>query len=140
MKKRERTAYGERIFTARKHAKLTQIELAKAVGMAQSTLGELEYVGNGSTYTAQIAKACGVRPDWLARGEGAMIDSGALSRDVADLAAQINALPQRQQEWVLGVLRQTIDAAQQTIGVNGQAAGSPEGVSETTSPKRRRAG
>lgn len=72
--KRERTPFGERLHKARKHAKLTQAQLAKAAGVAQSTLAELEYDGDASMAAVRIANACGVRPLWLTDGEGEMVD------------------------------------------------------------------
>jgi len=58
---------------ARKHAKLTQEVAAKRAGMAQSTLGELEMEGQGSTFTAQLAEIYSVNPNWLATGRGEML-------------------------------------------------------------------
>ena len=76
MTKREkvRTNFGERLFKARKHAGLTQVELAKLAGIAQSTMTEAETTANGSTKVMQLAKATGVNPDWLATGKGEMLD------------------------------------------------------------------
>ncbi|MEH3087416.1 MAG: LexA family transcriptional regulator [Xylophilus ampelinus] len=69
----ERSAFGHRLLQARKHARLTQVQLARAVGMAQGTLAEAEKTASGSSYTAQLAAATGVRPAWLASGEGDML-------------------------------------------------------------------
>lgn len=74
MKNDERTPFGERLWKARKYARLSQTALAKAVGMSQGTLGEAEWTGQGTSYTAQIAKVCGVNPDWLATGDGEMLN------------------------------------------------------------------
>lgn len=71
--KKDRTEFGSRLLKARKHAALTQTALANAVKMPQSTYGEAEMSGLGSTYTAQIAKKCGVDSVWLATGDGEMI-------------------------------------------------------------------
>jgi phage repressor protein C with HTH and peptisase S24 domain len=65
-----RTPFGERLYAARTAAQLSQPELAKAVGMAQSTLAEAERSGQGSSKTAQLAAALGVRAEWLAEGTG----------------------------------------------------------------------
>jgi transcriptional regulator with XRE-family HTH domain len=70
MKEKARSEYGSRLYAARKRAGLTQVALAKAAGMSQSTLQEAETTGLKSTYTAQLAAACGVSPQWLATGEG----------------------------------------------------------------------
>lgn len=64
--------YGTRLRTARKHAGLTQAELSKATGIAQSTISTAERVGNSSGDTPVYAKACGVDAHWLATGQGAM--------------------------------------------------------------------
>ena len=71
---RERTAFGERLFQARTHAKLTQKALAGLVGMSQSALGEAEITGNSTTCTAKIAEVCKVRAVWLEQGEGDMLE------------------------------------------------------------------
>jgi phage repressor protein C with HTH and peptisase S24 domain len=76
-RERERTDFGERLYRARTQAKLTQIELAGKVGMAQATLGEAEYTAQGSSYTAQLAQATGVRAEWLASGSGPMRENEA---------------------------------------------------------------
>lgn len=67
------TDFGKRLKTARKHAGFTQVQLAQAVGLGQSTLAGLEKEGFGSSHVATIAAACGVSPIWLATGEGPML-------------------------------------------------------------------
>lgn len=79
MKQKARTEYGARLFAARKHADMTQTALAKAAGMSQSAYQEAETTGLSSTYTAQLAEACGVSPQWLATGEGSMLAGAAES-------------------------------------------------------------
>jgi DNA-binding XRE family transcriptional regulator len=69
----------ERVRQAREHARLTQDQLAKHVGMRQQSYGDLE---SGKTLSSrkltQIAIRCGVDPVWLATGEGEMIQSQAM--------------------------------------------------------------
>jgi phage repressor protein C with HTH and peptisase S24 domain len=69
----DRSAFGRRLLQARKHARLTQVQLAKAVGMSQGTLAEAEKTASGSSFTAQLAAATGVHPEWLASGCGDML-------------------------------------------------------------------
>lgn len=71
--------YKDRVKAARKHARLTQVELAKAVGIDQASISDLERGRSGrSSYNASIAKACGVSALWLEKGTGDMIDSPAI--------------------------------------------------------------
>lgn len=67
--------YKDRIKTARKHAKLTQVELAKLVGIDQTSISDLERgKSQSSSYNARIATACGVSSLWLEHGVGEMVD------------------------------------------------------------------
>jgi len=69
--------YGERLKTARLHAKLTQAELAqKAKIGTQENVSKLERKeAEGSEFTVHYAIACGVRPEWLALEAGEMVTS-----------------------------------------------------------------
>lgn len=66
------TEYGKRLKAARKHAKLTQIQLSEKTGIPQSTISTAENFGHGSADTTTYATACGVNSHWLATGEGEM--------------------------------------------------------------------
>lgn len=70
------TEYGARLRTARKYAKLTQIQASKASGIPQSTISTAEREGYGSADTPVYAKTYGVDAHWLATGEGQMLPSG----------------------------------------------------------------
>jgi SOS-response transcriptional repressor LexA len=62
---------GERIKAARKEAKLTQAALAKAAGLNQATISQLESdVMSSSTALPAIAKALNVNSYWLLTGLG----------------------------------------------------------------------
>lgn len=66
----------DRIKAARKHAGLTQSQLAERVGIAQTAISQLESGKTlRSSYLLQIAEACGVSVMWLASGIGGMIMS-----------------------------------------------------------------
>jgi SOS-response transcriptional repressor LexA len=69
------TDFGKRLKAARAHAQLSQEQLAKRIGMAQSTLAAAESTGHGSRKTPQLAAACGVNAHWLATGEGGMLST-----------------------------------------------------------------
>lgn len=66
--------YKDRIKRARKHAGLVQQQLASLTGITQASISELETgKSQASSYSASIAKACGVDPLWLETGRGEMI-------------------------------------------------------------------
>lgn len=79
--------FGDRVRKARKHAKLSQEQLAGDIGIKQGSLSELERVGNSSTFTVQIAQRCGVRADWLATGDGLMLSTSLPQMGDADTTA-----------------------------------------------------
>lgn len=69
--------YKDRIKAARKHAKLTQVELARLVGIDQTSISDLERgKSQSSSYNARIAAACGVSSLWLENGAGEMMEDG----------------------------------------------------------------
>lgn len=65
--------YAIRLERAIKHSRKTQAEIAELAGTTQQVVsGILTRGSKRSTYTAQLAKACGVSAEWLATGEGSM--------------------------------------------------------------------
>lgn len=91
-----RSAFGVRLAKARKYAKLTQINAAKLVKMAQGTLAELELEGQGSSYTAQLAETYGVNPNWLATGKGDMLAKDGLLPAQPKNELSKHAVPQQE--------------------------------------------
>lgn len=72
---------GERIQQARKHAGLTQKELADKVGISQTAIHKLECGRSKlSRKTVAIALTCGVDPIWLDIGRGDMALPGSASQ------------------------------------------------------------
>lgn len=65
--------YKDRLRAARRHAKLTQEQLAEKTGIKQASISDLERGKSGSSlHNATIAAICGVDPLWLEKGKGAM--------------------------------------------------------------------
>lgn len=62
--------FSERLEQAMNEAGLTQGKLAKMVSMAQSSINKLLNGAKGSRNVVEIANVLGVRPEWLAYGEG----------------------------------------------------------------------
>lgn len=75
--------YKERIKAARRHAGLTQAQLAKLVGIDQASVSDLERGrSQRSSYNASIAKACGVSAIWIESGSGPMVSETAEQSNV----------------------------------------------------------
>lgn len=93
---------------ARTHAKLTQPDLARKAGIAQSTIVKLESESQGSTAAVRLAMACGVRPEWLAEGVGEMVDREAWPFSVVT-RAEILALDKPDLDMVEGAMLATLE-------------------------------
>ncbi|MEO5334530.1 MAG: XRE family transcriptional regulator [Magnetococcus sp. YQC-5] len=76
--------FNERLKASRKHARLTQKELADRVGLSETAIHKLESGKNKiSRYTVSIALTCGVDPIWLETGRGEMALGGITPEEVA---------------------------------------------------------
>lgn len=63
----------ERLKKARAHAEFTQPQLEDRSGVSQRTISKIELGKQAkSTQIVQLARACGVRPEWLGAGDGPM--------------------------------------------------------------------
>ncbi len=63
----------DRLKQARKHAGLTQVELAERAGIKQASVSEIERgLTRTSGYLVKFATICRVNPIWLSEGVGAM--------------------------------------------------------------------
>lgn len=70
--------FSERLHEAMLNAGYTQGKLAKAVGMAQSSVNKLLNGASSSRKTVDIAHVLGVRPEWLSSGSGPMKEQETL--------------------------------------------------------------
>lgn len=72
----------DRIKAARKHADLTQRELAQRVGVSQPVISQLEKGENlQSVHLLKIATVCGVKAEWLDTGKGSMTETDLAVRE-----------------------------------------------------------
>lgn len=105
--------YGERLEAARKHANLTQAQLAAKAGVSQPTISQLEtsMTTEGSLYTAQFAYHCNVSAIWLADEIGEMVPSGLYVQDprVAAVAATLLLAMENGQEYLVERAQKEID-------------------------------
>lgn len=105
----------ERIKSARKQRKLTQAQLAKALGVSQGTIGNLESgIREMPCDLLSLALALGVHASWLASGKGPMLlgDRADPSGDwpFADIDRErFYRLSLRQQIEIQGVVRERIE-------------------------------
>lgn len=82
----------DRMKQARKHAGLTQRELAQAVGVSQPVISQLESGENlQSVHLVKIASVCGVDAAWLAEDVGEMVASDDATHENSALPAPSSA-------------------------------------------------
>ncbi|STZ55553.1 Uncharacterized HTH-type transcriptional regulator CBU_1416 [Moraxella lacunata] len=87
--------FKDRLKLARKNAKMTQVELAKAVKTSQGSISDLESGRNKtSTNTLQLAQVLNVDPNWLATGQGEMTAKPTID----ELRQRIKAIENRKSE------------------------------------------
>ncbi len=87
---------GDRVRKARKHAGLTQNQLAKKVETSQGAISDIENGRNkDSSSLYDIAKVTGVSADWLIKNQGEMLDVGKVP-SIGELRAQIEAMQSQQ--------------------------------------------
>lgn len=105
--KRGRTEFGRRMHQARKHAKLTQIQAGKKIGVSQSTLSEAENESHSCTFVVRAAAVYKVSALWLEKGEGHMLDTGDFfapqpSKAIQELVIAFESIPPgkvRERAW-----------------------------------------
>jgi transcriptional regulator with XRE-family HTH domain len=140
-------SFGARLTQARKDKGLTQTDLGRGLGTDGDDASKAVVYGwekdQHFPRVDQLKLICerlGISADLLLFGRTTEL---GLLPEVASLAREITELPTAQRDWVLGVVRQTIEAAKATIRVNGNGSTLKDSASEahheTPSPKRRRA-
>ena len=71
MNNKIKTTLAERLKESRKKAKLSQAEVASALGITQASLSDLERGKSKSTlHTLKFAEIYSINPLWLSTGEG----------------------------------------------------------------------
>lgn len=104
---------------------MTQSQLADAVGIRQPTLSGLESSDSeGSSFTVQFARACGVSADWLADEVGEMLPGGLYVTD-PKLVAIIKAM-EPEPEYVKDAAVQAVLATQKLVTQTRQGTGGSE--------------
>lgn len=109
--------YGERLKAARRHARITQQQLADRMDnvVTQAAISYLENSdATGSEYTVQFALACGVSPAWLASEQGDMLEIAYTVHD-PDLIRAVKAMEPMGSETRYEIIRQ-IDFLSSFIG------------------------
>lgn len=95
---------GQRIRDLRVGRKLTQEQLAKAIGITQASMTDLE-TGKSKSPASQtltkLARVLEVDPEWLMTGKGAQQPIASLSETEAELLLVYRALSAEGREYVL---------------------------------------
>lgn len=92
--------FGERLKVAMEYRKIDQTGLAELTGISQPTISKIARdETESSTFTVQLAVACGVRPEWLAMESGEMVD-GLYVQD-EKIKAGIHLLEQLRDEYLI---------------------------------------
>lgn len=115
--------YGERLRAARKHKGITQAELAEAAGLKQPSVSHLEDPRNdveGSAYTVQFARACGVSPDWLADEIGEMLPTAYTITDPQIIAIAM-MLQQEQVPYLVDKVQKDLASDIELLRAAGEA-------------------
>lgn len=74
--------FGKRLLSARTAKGLKQAEVAKASGLSQTMISELENdVWESTARIAELAEALGVDPIWLKTGKGSMDRAGGIDQN-----------------------------------------------------------
>lgn len=95
-----------RLVLAREAAGLTQSQVAQKVGMSQPSYSDLESGrSKGSTLLPQIAFVLGVRPYWIATGEGPKDEQELLDVDERELLSAWRSLPPESRQLILTQFR-----------------------------------
>ena len=105
--RRMKTA-GQRIKELRKNRKMTQPELAKAIGVAQSSISEIETgeSRNPSALTlVKVAKYFEVDPEHLLTGKGTQHPISALTDDEAELVLLFRGVSSEGRSYLLSRVR-----------------------------------
>lgn len=97
---------GSRIRTARRAAKMTQADLAKASGLSQQMISALENGRRQNTFElVHVAKALNVRYEWLAIGLVPIVDKGPMTGATPEaIRDAFRSLPTNEQTKLLGEL------------------------------------
>lgn len=81
------TTFGDRVRDRREAREMSQEQLAKASGVSQSTIAQIERGRNqGTKHILKLAGALGVRPEWLETGRGEMLGISKHKTSASDVS------------------------------------------------------
>lgn len=81
------TNFGQRVRERREELRMSQEDLARAAGISQSTVAQIEGGRNkGTKHILGLGKALGVRAEWLQGGRGEMTDPTMHKKNITDLS------------------------------------------------------
>lgn len=104
----DKRTVGQRIRELREGRKLTQQQLAKAIGIKQGSLTQLETGKSkspASTTLTKLARLFEVDPEWLMTGKGPQHPVSSLGDEESELVLLYRSLSQEGRAYVLGRAR-----------------------------------
>jgi transcriptional regulator with XRE-family HTH domain len=105
---RDMEKVGDRIRRLRLARKLTQGQVAKAIGVTQGSFTQLETGKSkapASSTLTKLARYFEVDPEWLMTGKGAQTSISTLADDESELILLYRALSSESRQYVLGRAR-----------------------------------
>lgn len=99
---------GKRIRELRSARKLTQEQVAKAIGIKQGSFTQLETgksKGPATSTLFRLARFFDVDPEWLMTGKGSQQQISSLSEQESELILLFRSVSQEAQQYVLGRAR-----------------------------------
>jgi len=111
-----RSLFGERLFAARQHAGLSQVQIAERLGITQSTYAgwERRTTALKPEFISKLAAALNVSVDFLLGHENGGQRKGGPVGKARRVFEEVSKLPRHQQQRILGIVEDLLAA--QRIG------------------------
>jgi len=108
----QRTPFGERLFTARQHSGLSQMQMAEKLGVTQPTYADWERRTTTlrPEHISELANILNVSVDYLlGRGNKSKQRGGPIGK-ARRILEEVSALPRHQQQRIISVVEDLLSA------------------------------
>jgi hypothetical protein len=114
-----------RLFARRHGVENSPGDLARLIGKRPNQVTNL--LGKHSSFGEKVARsieqAAGLPPGWLDLESEGNVSPGPMPAEVADLAMQVAALPPRQRDVMLALMRQNLELIREAVQATGESLG-----------------